>query len=222
MGERDERGVKRNGRDLLPLTLDRLTDLPEPCAQCTFWELSPAAATKSRPDPVADKRGWLTHVLFAWGSPGRVAYLDGSAVGYLSYAPAHLVPRALAFPTAPVADDALLLLTGRVASGAAGQGIGRMLVQVAAKDAVRRGYRAFEVFASTGLGQGCLLPSEFLGAVGFQTVREHAAYPRMRLDLRTALAWREDVEAAVERLLAPVRGLGRPQPSPGAGRESVG
>jgi hypothetical protein len=36
-------------------------------------------------------------------------------------------------------------------------------------------------------------------------VREHPIYPRLRLDLRTALTWRQDMEAAVERLLSAVR-----------------
>ena len=57
-----------------------------------------------------------------------------------------------------------------------------------------------------------MLPADFLRAVGFRTAREHRAYPRMRLDLRTALRWRGEVEQAVERLLAPVRGLA-PQPA---------
>jgi hypothetical protein len=55
------------------------------------------------------------------------------------------------------------------------------------------------------------LPVDFLTAVGFYTVREHPAYPRMRLDLRTALRWREEVESAVERLFSPVR-LSRRRP----------
>ena len=50
-----------------------------------------------------------------------------------------------------------------------------------------------------------MLPASFLSEVGFKTVREHAVWPRMRLDLRTALSWREDMEAAVERLLQQVR-----------------
>src|SRR6266566_3627525 len=37
--------------------------------------------------------------------------------------------------------------------------------------------------------------------VGFKTVRQHARYPRLRLELKTALSWREDVEVALERLL---------------------
>ena len=45
------------------------------------------------------------------------------------------------------------------------------------------------------------VPADFLLAVGFKTVRPHHRFPRLRLDLRNALSWREDVEVALERLL---------------------
>ena len=50
-----------------------------------------------------------------------------------------------------------------------------------------------------------MLPADFLLSVGFKTVRPHHRHPRLRLDLRTALSWREDVEQAIERLLGTVR-----------------
>jgi hypothetical protein len=50
-----------------------------------------------------------------------------------------------------------------------------------------------------------VLPADFLLSVGFKTVRPHYRHPRLRLDLRTALSWREDVEQAIERLLGSVR-----------------
>jgi hypothetical protein len=37
--------------------------------------------------------------------------------------------------------------------------------------------------------------------VGFKTVRAHHRWPRLRLELRSGLSWKEDVEAALERLL---------------------
>ncbi len=200
------------GRDILPLTVDRLGDLTGTCADCVFWELGPALAARRRKHPRQDKESWLTATLLEWGTPGRVAYVDGRFAGYITYAPPHLVPRALAFPTAPVSRDATVLVTARIDPEYAGQGLGRVLVQSAAKDVLRRGGKALEAYGS-GSGQApCLLPAEFLTAVGFRTAREHAAYPRLRLDLRTALRWRGEVEQAVERLLAPVRGLGTPQP----------
>jgi hypothetical protein len=74
---------------------------------------------------------------------------------------------------------------------------------------MRRGVRAIEAFGYLGDPDSpkaaCVVPAKFLTAVGFKTVREHRTYPRLRLDLRTALTWREDMEAAVERLLSSVR-----------------
>ncbi len=195
------------GREVLPLTVDRLADLTSPCADCVFWELGPALARRGRADPRERKEGWLTATLLEWGSPGRVVYVDDRYAGYITYAPAHLVPRALAFPTAPVSRDAVVLVTARIEPEFAGQGLGRVLVQSAAKDILRRGVRALEAYGSSGPPVDCLLPADFLSAVGFRTAREHRSYPRMRLDLRTALRWRDEVEQAVERLLAPVRSL---------------
>jgi hypothetical protein len=42
---------------------------------------------------------------------------------------------------------------------------------------------------------------DYLLAVGFKTIRPHHHYPRLRMELRTVLTWREDVEVALERLL---------------------
>ncbi len=206
------------GREVLPLTVDRLADLTGPCADCVFWELGPALARRGRANPREQKEGWLTATLLEWGSPGRVVYVDERCAGYITYAPPHLVPRALAFPTAPVSRDAVVLVTARIDPEFAGQGLGRVLVQSAAKDILRRGSRALEAYGSTDSRTDCMLPADFLSAVGFRTAREHRAYPRMRLDLRTALRWRGEVEQAVERLLAPVRGLA-PQPVGAAHRD---
>jgi GNAT superfamily N-acetyltransferase len=203
--------VSGAGREVFSLTLDRMTDMPEPCRSCIFWELDPALAAGSieRGDPGLDKESWLSAALLEWGSVGQIAYIDGVPAGYVTYAPPYLVPRAAAFPTAPVSADAIILMTARVVPDFSGQGLGRVLIQGAAKDVMRRGVRAVEAFGHLGNPESakaaCLIPAEFLTAVGFKTVRDHRTYPRLRLDLRTALTWREDMEAAVERLLASVR-----------------
>lgn len=199
------------GREVFSLTLDRMGDMPEPCVSCIFWEVDPvlAAASIARGDPGLDKESWLSAALLEWGSVGQIGYVDGVPAGYVSYAPPYLVPRAAAFPTSPVSADAVILMTARVVPEFAGQGLGRVLIQGAAKDVMRRGVRAVEAFGYRGDPDSpiatCLVPADFLTAVGFKTVREHRTYPRLRLDLRTTLTWREDMEAAVERLLASVR-----------------
>ena len=214
------RGV---GREVFSLTLDRLQDLPDPCVSCIFWELDPALVAESIAggEPGLDKESWLSSALLEWGSVGQIVYVDGVPAGYITYAPPYLVPRAAAFPTAPVAADAVMLMATRVVPAFAGQGLGRVLIQAAAKDVMRRGIRAVEAFGYLGEPDSpkaaCVIPAKFLMAVGFKTVREHRTYPRLRLDLRTALTWREDMEAAVERLLTAVR-----SPSLSQGRRASG
>jgi hypothetical protein len=82
-----------------------------------------------------------------------------------------------------------------------------MLVQGVAKDLTRRGVKAIEAFGDLrgegrgGEGLSCMLPADYLLAVGFKTVRPHHHFPRLRLELKATVSWREDVEVALERLL---------------------
>ena len=103
-----------------------------------------------------------------------------------------------------------------------------MLVQGMARDLIERGgIKAVEAFGDTRgdrlghpraarppRGSRCVASVEFLGSVGFKTQRPHARTPRMRMDLRSALTWRDEVEAALERLL----GVVRPAPKPSTER----
>jgi GNAT superfamily N-acetyltransferase len=205
-------------RRLANLTLDNLDDLPRPCRRCVFWELDPIGrqVADESGDPGLEKEAWVSATLLDWGSCGKILYVDSVAAGYILYAPPAYVPRGLAFPTSPVSGDAVLLMTAMVLPEFTGGGLGRMLVQGAAKDLTRRGVRAIEAFGDArrrdsmdtserGDGReatpGCLVPADYLLAVGFKTVRPHHRFPRLRLDLKSTVSWREDVEVALERLL---------------------
>ncbi len=153
-------------------------------------------------------------MLREWGSCGRVALVDEQPVGYVVYAPAAFVPGADAHPTAPVSPDAVLLTTAYVAPGHAGGGLGRMLVQAMARDLLGRGgIRAVEAFGDTRGRGRCVVAADFLARTGFRTHRAHPTTPRMRMDLRSALTWKDEVEAALERLLGVVRPRKTPAPS---------
>ncbi len=216
-------------RRLVNITLDNLDDLPSRCRSCVFWELDPVAGERAcdSGDAALEKEAWVSDTLLEWGSCGQLVYVDGVPAGYVLYAPPAYVPRSVAFPTSPVSSDAVLLMTARLLPEFTGAGLGRMLVQGVARDVVRRGIKAIEAFgrhapeAPRGpvpargewaaplqheqeslRGQhSCLLPAEYLLAVGFKTVRPHPKTPRLRLDIKTTVTWREDVEYALERLL---------------------
>jgi GNAT superfamily N-acetyltransferase len=195
------------------VTLDNLADLPTRCRTCVYWELDPVAGERAQEcgDAALEKEAWLSDTLLEWGSCGLLAYVDGVPAGYVLYAPPAYVPRSVAFPTSPVSADAVLLMTARIMPDFAGGGLGRMLVQGVAREVVRRGIRAIEAFGRSGDGnpveaQGadhrCLLPADYLLAVGFKTVRPHPRTPRLRLDVKTTVTWKEDVEYALDRLLS--------------------
>ena len=201
-------------RRLVSITLDNLSDLPTKCRNCVYWELDPVAGQRAQDsgDAALEKEAWVSDTLLEWGSCGQLAYVDGVPAGYVLYAPPAYVPRAVAFPTSPVSADAVLLMTARLLPEFAGGGLGRMLVQGVARDIVRRGLRAIEAFGRTNRSAppasaesadySCLLPAEYLLAVGFKTVRPHPRTPRLRLDVKTTVTWKEDVEYALERLLS--------------------
>jgi len=152
-------------------------------------------------------------LLLDWGTAGIVLYVDDEPAGFAVYAPATYLPRIQAFPTAPVSPDAVVLATGRILPRYLGLGLGKILVQAVAKDVLKRGFRAVEAFGDSRWdGPGCVWPTDFLRAVGFGVVREHPRNPRLRLDLRSAITWRSEMEAAVERLMGAIR----PEQSPAA------
>ncbi|MGN6609764.1 MAG: GNAT family N-acetyltransferase [Jatrophihabitans sp.] len=211
-------------RRLVNVTLDNLSDLPSPCRQCVYWELDPVSGERARDsgDGELEKEAWVSDTLLEWGSCGQLIYVDGVPAGYALYAPPAYVPRSIAFPTSPVAADAVLLMTARLLPEFRGGGLGRMLLQGVARDLTRRGMKAIEAFGRVPgnapeqrgwaaaprpyrdpevADYGCLLPAEYLRAVGFKTVRHHPRTPRLRLDVKSTVSWREDVEYAIDRLL---------------------
>ena len=212
-------------RKVVRLTLDHLDELTAPCRTCVFWQLDPVRRQRVE-DPADEVDAWVSTMLRDWGSCGRVVLVDGVPQGFALYAPEAFLPGAGAFATAPVSADAVLLTHVYVAPGARRGGLGRMLVQGMAKDLMERGgIKAVEAFGDTrgdagwndkgpprdhARGSRCVASVDFLSSVGFKTHRPHARNPRMRMDLRSALTWRDEVEAALEKLI----GVVRPAPKP--------
>jgi len=191
-------------RRTVSVTLDNLDDLPLRCRKCVFWELDPLAHERAveAGDTAFEKESWMSATLLEWGSCGTIVYVDAVPAGFVLFAPPAYVPRSVAFPTSPVSPDAVLLMTGHVLPDFQGGGLGRVLLQGVAKDLVRRGVRAIEAFGDEQWeAPGCVLPAGHLRSVGFKTVRPHHRWPRLRLELKSAVSWREDVEVALERLL---------------------
>jgi GNAT superfamily N-acetyltransferase len=199
------------GRKLVPLGPETLDLLPQPCRRCVFWELGARARPRGSEDAGLQKEAWLSSVVLEWGPAGHVVSVDGEVAGYSLYAPTHVLDQVGFQAARPVSRDAVLLATLAVLPEFEGQGIGRVLLQTMARDLTKRKVRAVEAFADRlPAGRDCRVP-----ASGFQVVRDHPRYPLMRMDLRTALTWKDAREAALEvlRVPAPAQPALRPVPS---------
>lgn len=198
-------------RRVARLTLDTLADLPAQARACVYWELDPVARARAERDGTAEakKEAWLATVLLEWGSCGRVVYVDERPAAFVVYAPPGYFAGSAVMPTSPVSEDAIHLATAEVFAEHRGGGLGRLLMQLVVKDLIDRDLRAVEAVEAFGVfgrpPEGCALPAGFLQAVGFKTQRTHARYPRLRLELRSAVTWRSEMEAALTRLLEVVR-----------------
>ncbi|MEV0946971.1 GNAT family N-acetyltransferase [Rhodococcus sp. NPDC049939] len=208
------------------LTLDDLDKLSAHVRRCVFWEMDPSAIKGARGfcDQEFEKEAWLSMVMLEWGSCGQVAVVDGKPVGSALYAPPRTVPRAQLLPTGPVSADAILLTSLWVEPAGEEQNLGTTLIQAVVADLVRRGVRALEAFGIREVGvdepggtlgaatpsataarecspEECMIPADLLEDNGFEVVAPHPRFPRLRLELNRDHGWKEDVEAALERLL---------------------
>lgn len=203
------------------LTLDGLDNLSAHARRCVFWEMDPAAVHSSRGfcDQEFEKEAWLSTVMLEWGSCGQVAVMDGKPVGSALYAPPRAVPRSQLFPTSPVSADAVLLTSVRLEPAGEEQNLGSTLIQAVVADLVNRGVRALEAFGIRGFSdysptdvasataarecspEECMISADFLEDFGFEVVAPHHRFPRLRLELNRDHGWKEDVEAALVRLM---------------------
>ena len=201
-------------RELSPLTPDRVGDLVGSCAPCTFWQTVPRNGHSDPSGPLVVLAEWVESVTADWGPPGRIAYVDGQPAGHVVVAPARHVARLAAFPTSPSDPSTLMLVTAVTTPEYAGRGLRKALVQSAAKDALRHRVRSLEAVAARPLAvsrHACVLDVGFLEKVGFRVERDHPAYPRLRIDLRTVVTLRDEAAAAIARALDRVPGV-RPVP----------
>lgn len=203
-----------------PLTLQSFEALPAHERRCTFWTMDPSAIETSGrlSDPEFEKEAWLSILLLEWGSCGQIVTDGSSTVGAAMYAPPGDVPRSRTFPTSPVSPDAVLLTSMWVKETSPGrtEDLRAMLMRAVVADLVNRGVRAIESFGirhrDTDVPQRhatdectettCMIDADFLEKAGFEVVAEHRRFPRLRLELDRDHGWKQDVEAALESLLA--------------------
>lgn len=181
-------------RHVVDVSLENLCQVPLEALSAVFWELD---VEHPPVDAEFEKEEWFSAVLLDWGSCGKMALEDDlGAVSFAEYAPASFFPRLGRFRCGRVSADAAYLSYCYVIDRRRGFGLGTELVRAVAHDLADRGVQAVEAIGDRAWTEGWVLPAPFLSANGFQVVRDDPRYPLMRLDLRTAVAPREEAVAA--------------------------
>jgi GNAT superfamily N-acetyltransferase len=98
-----------------------------------------------------------------------------------------------------------MLVTAGVTRSSRGRGLPKVLIQAAAKDALRHKARSLDAIGARPAAIGhhpCIPEVAALERAGFRVEREHPTYPRLRLDLRNALTLRDEAAEMLSRALA--------------------
>lgn len=194
-------------RKLKPLDVSTLGSLPPVCASCAFWEsgepLEARCGAVCDPDLLGRT---LRDTTREWAPPGRVAFEDGSPLGFVKYAPGHVFPQAANMPSGPPDEKAALIACMHIDDKARHIGLGKVLLLAAYTDLLQKGVRCVEAYATTGPTYvSPMIGMTYLLGQGFKVVAPHPIYPRLRLDLRTLAVWTENLEAMLDGLRIPLR-----------------
>jgi GNAT superfamily N-acetyltransferase len=196
-------------RRIRALSPDRVDVLPGPCACCALWEGGSLSDLECGHEMDREKLvAWISRVRSEWGDCGRVAFEDGEPLGLVKYAPPRYFRGLSDMPTGLPDDDAVLIACLRVSGEARHAGLGKVLLQAALRDLSSRSEKVVEAYAAADpldREHSPLMSVEFLLRQGFTVSRPHPRYPLMRLELRSLVAWTDNIEAVLEALQLPRR-----------------
>lgn len=166
-----------------------------PCLESVFFELDPPVRARLAPsDHRLEKEAWLLRTLMEFGCCG-LSLVAEEPRATLLFCPPDIAPGATALPTAPVSPDALLLSSLHIDPVIEGVGLENVLIDAAILEAmkspVNQALEAFGRREEDVPGAG-IMTVETLQASGFEVVREHEKFPRLRLELppqHDLMAW---------------------------------
>jgi hypothetical protein len=198
------------------LTGATLQSAPSVCHRCVWWQSSRTRGV--------DKDRWRERAESEWGAWGTIYQdEDGRLLGSMQYGPCELFPRAAELPAGPPSRDAVLVTCAYVVDPGM-PWVMQSLFLAAIGDARDRGANALETFSYAYregeslryrfLVHRTIFPRDFLGDLGFRTLRSAGRVELMRLEFGGLQPVLEGRRASVLQQLKQVFAPERPVPAP--------
>ncbi len=205
-----------------PLTPAVLAGIEDPCRHCGYPTRTANRNGQALPGMAHTGNGgapvqpdWSQEVTDLWGLCGVSAHLNGDVAGYLTFAPAELVP-SVPLPgiggnsADAFSPNAAVVMAIEICQQHRRHGLGRNLVRSAVAQLAKRQIgqvEAIGTFVRPGVPYAdgnahpsmILLPVGFWQAVGFRIIRPHPSTPTLRLEVSSTVRWLPDFAAAWRR-----------------------
>lgn len=179
--------------------------IPSPCAHCSFWETRDGVSLSGNGDA---KLHWMADVASSWGACGRAVVHGDDTWAYAQYGPPGLVPGASRFSAGPPSPDGALLCCIYVVPEMRGRGLGKVLLTAVYRDLLKRRIKAIEAFGNR-TDKFPPAPLRFFLKNGFYVLRDDHRFPLVRLDLKAAVTWQENLQATLDAVRIPARAPAR-------------
>ena len=175
------------------LTEQNLRDTPEweappfSCRYCVYWEFPEECVDptgENQDSTMRRKADWLRRTSDLFGQCGKIAYVDGVAVGYAQYAPPEFFPNTLGYAAGPASPSAVFISCLFIPQNQFRRlGLGSELLNAILDELRQRGFRAVETFGRKGRADNPSGPVEFYLRHGFRIYRDDAEFPLLHLVL---------------------------------------
>jgi len=173
-----------------------LSDIPESCRSCVYWEFpqefekvkEEKAEAQKKWELEQKKREWFVQTLKEFGTCGKIVYYNGKPVAYAQFAPSARLPNTGHYESQPVGklEEGVVFLSCLYVADKRlrGRGLGEELLKNIIDELKRRGFKAVETFARRGTSNNPSGPLEFYIKNGFIIKdKTNPEYPLMQLFL---------------------------------------
>jgi GNAT superfamily N-acetyltransferase len=158
--------------------------IPNPCRYCLYWQTSGKIGEENlKPEMEEKKREWFDKVENEFEGSIKIAYSNGTSIGFIQHAPEKFLPRVKEYAAGPPSEDAVfiacLYITNKETRG---KGLGTRMLENLIVELKERGFKAVETFARKSSENNPSGPLKLYLKHNFKIKNDKDDFPLVRLE----------------------------------------